>query len=131
MHGRDAHVTAYFIGAGSGGIGAGLGAVGGIGAGSGLTPDGPFPGVDPGGAVGDGGPADLPSSTVASSSMLITNSAEPCMTVSVGTVRVTELTNFVVLLRPAPSSICRREPGSFDSAVRPIATPSGWRTSRR
>jgi hypothetical protein len=97
--------SVHFIGAGSGGMGAGFGEVGGIGAGSVFTGLSPFPGAAPGGAVGGGGPAGLPSSSVASSSMLITNSAEPCITVSVGTVRVAELTNFVVLLRPAPSSI--------------------------
>jgi hypothetical protein len=52
------------------------------------------------------------------------------MTYFTGTVFVVELTNGVVLLRPAPISTSRRELGRFGMAVRPIATPSPWRTMR-
>ena len=63
-------------------------------------------------------------------SIVIANSADPAITRSVGITLTVELTNCVVSLRPEPSRICRREPGSCGRAVWPTATPSGWRISR-
>src|SRR5215469_13462305 len=52
------------------------------------------------------GPA---TSTLALGSTVTANSAEPVMTMSVGTIFIVELTKGVMLLRPAPSRIWRRD----------------------
>src|SRR5687768_12578223 len=86
-----------------------------VGAGCG---EGAPPGTPGTGAFGVAGPA-LPVSTFRSRSTVMAKSAAPCMTYFVGTVFTVELTNLVVLLRPAPIRIWRRELGSCGIAVRP------------
>ena len=75
-------------------------------------------------------PAPPAPSTLVLVSTVSWNSAEPVITRSVGMIFTVELTNGVMLLWPPPSRICRREAGSCGIAVRPIASPSGWRIRR-
>src|SRR5438874_13330848 len=87
----------------------------------------PVPRAPAGWAAGDGAGAlgagalgaaagAFPVSTFRSRSTVIAKSAAPCMTNLVGTVLTVELTNLVVLLRPAPIRIWRRELGSWGMA---------------
>src|SRR5690349_1093493 len=76
-------------------------------------------------------PTALPPSTLASRATVMAKLVAPSITTSVDTIFTFELTNGVVFDNPAPSSTCRRDEGSLGIAVRPIATPSACRTSRR
>src|SRR5207302_6526911 len=99
--------------------------VGGSGLGSGLT--GATAGGLGCGAVGIDscrGGLPTPVSTCAFLSIVTSDSAEPLTRNPVGTTFVVELTNGVVLLRPAPMSTSRRLDGRLGIAARPIAMPS-------